>query len=136
MRVDARNEVTVERLAWVCFGSGVGGGARYLLSGWIQRALGAGFPYGTLAVNAIGSFVLAALMYAATHTSLSPNARLALTTGAMGGFTTYSTFSYETLRYVQDGAWAVAAANIAGTVVGCLAASMAGWAVARWLLGG
>lgn len=96
----------------------------------------AGVPYGTLAVNAIGSFVLAALMFAGVEASaMSPAARLALTTGVMGRFTTYSTFSYETMRLVQDGSPLLAAVNVAVTVVGCLAASLLGWATARWLLG-
>jgi len=125
------------RLLWVCVGSAAGGGARYLVSGWTLRALGSGFPYGTLAVNVIGSFLLAALMYAGVEaTAMSPTVRLALTTGVMGGFTTYSTFSFESMRYLQDGAWGLAIVNILITVFGCLAACLLGWTAARWLLAG
>ena len=124
------------RFLWICGGSAVGGGARYLLSGWALKALGPAFPYGTLAVNVIGSFLLAALLFGGVEaTSMSTNVRLALTTGVMGGFTTYSTFNYETTKYLHDGAWRLAIANVAVTVVACLAASFLGWMVGKWVLG-
>ena len=124
------------RLLWICIGSGIGGGARYLVAGWAAKALGPLFPYGTLAVNVIGSFLLAGLMYAGVEAAAIPPAlRLSLTTGVMGGFTTYSTFSFETMRQLQDGAWAMAAINVLVTVFGCLLASVLGWASAKWLLG-
>lgn len=126
----------MSRFLWICFGSAVGGGARYLLSGWTLKVLGPSFPFGTLAVNIIGSFLLTALMYGSIEATLmSPNVRLALTTGVMGGFTTYSTFNYETTKYLQEGAWRLAIANVAVTVLGCLVASFLGWMVAKWLLG-
>ncbi|NOY24424.1 MAG: fluoride efflux transporter CrcB [Oligoflexia bacterium] len=126
----------MERFLWVCLGSAVGGGMRYLVSGWTLSLLGGAFPYGTLAVNLLGSFVLAALMVVGIETTvLPPTVRLALTTGAMGAFTTYSTFNYETLSYLQDGAWGVALTNILVTVLSCLAAGVAGWSAARWMLG-
>jgi fluoride exporter len=82
------------RLLWICLGGAVGTGARYLLSGWLLRVAPPGFPYGTLAVNVIGSFLLALLLQVPlTAESLPPTLRLALTTGVMGGFTTYSTFN-------------------------------------------
>jgi len=126
----------MNRFLWVCFGSAVGGGARYLVSGWAQ-SLGASFPYGTLAVNLIGSFLLGGLMFLGVEANLMPpTVRIAVTTGVLGGFTTYSTFSYETMRYLQDGAWEIAVANVAVTVFGCLGGCLLGWAGARWLLGG
>lgn len=124
------------RWFWVCFGSAVGGGARYLLSGWASNALGSSFPYGTLAVNVIGSFLLGGLMVAGVETALMPPiVGLALTTGVMGGFTTYSTFSYETMQYLQDGAWGIATVNVLVTVVICLGACFLGWAAGRALVG-
>jgi len=126
----------MERLLWICLGSAVGGGARYLVSGWAIKALGSAFPYGTLAVNFVGSFLLAALMFAGLEAgAMSPTLRLALTTGMMGGFTTYSTFSYETMRYLQAGAWGIAIANVLVTVLTCLVACLLGWSVARWWFG-
>lgn len=125
------------RLLWVVVGGGVGSGARYLLSGWVLERLGAAFPFGTLAVNVLGSFLLSALLYVALATDLvSPTLRIALATGFLGGFTTYSTFSHETFTLLQEGAWLVAGLNIAVTVFGCLAASLLGHAAGRWLSGG
>ncbi len=127
----------MERFLFICLGGAVGTGARYLVSGWAAQWLGTGFPYGTLAVNLIGSLLLGALMHVGLTTEwLSPPMRLAVTTGVMGGFTTYSTFSYETMRLLQEGAWLLAGANIAITIVACLAASFAGFALARAWVGG
>lgn len=126
----------VDRLFWVCVGSALGGGARYLVSLWMARLLGQSFAYGTLTVNAVGSFLIGALMYTSVEGSaISPTVRLALATGVLGGFTTYSTFSYETLRYLQQGAWSTALANVLVTLLGCLLATFLGWTLARWLFG-
>lgn len=122
------------KFLWICLGGAAGTGARYLLSGWALRALGPAFPYGTLAVNLIGSFLLAGLMVVGTDTSaLSPTLRLALTTGVMGGFTTYSTFSYETLTAFEEGRWGVGCLNVGVTVAGCLAACALGALAGRWM---
>ena len=124
------------RFLWICLGGAAGTGARYLVSGWVLRALGPSFPFGTLAVNVLGSLCVAVLLYLGTETAaLSPTVRLALTTGVMGGFTTYSTFSYETMRSIQDGAWGLALLNVLVTVVACLGACFLGWAGARWMVG-
>lgn len=126
----------MNRLFWICLGGAAGTGARYLLSGWLLAALGMAFPYGTLAANLIGSFLLGAIMHVALTTNwIAPTLRLALTTGIMGGFTTYSTFNYETLQYLRQEAWGLVAWNLGATVVGCLAAGMAGLALARWWIG-
>jgi CrcB protein len=123
------------RFFWICLGGAVGTGARYLLSGWTLRLLGGAFPYGTLSVNVLGSFMLGALMQLALTTSiLSPTLRLALTTGAMGGFTTYSTFNYETVRYFQEGAVLFGVLNILVMVFACLLAGLLGFVVARWAM--
>jgi fluoride exporter len=108
----------VSRFLWICIGGAAGTGARYLLSGWTLAAFGTGFPWGTLAVNVIGSFLLGLLVQVGLATPvLSPTLRLALTTGVMGGFTTYSSFNWETMRYIQDGAWRLALGNVALTLV-------------------
>lgn len=126
----------MNRLFWICLGGAAGTGARYLLSGWLLAALGMAFPYGTLAANLIGSFLLGAIMHVALTTNwIAPTLRLALTTGIMGGFTTYSTFNYETLQYLRQEAWGLVAWNLGANVVGCLAAGMAGLALARWWIG-
>jgi fluoride exporter len=123
------------RLWWIGFAGFVGTLARYLLATWTLEVLGSGFPYGTLAVNGIGCFVLGGLMYLGLHANMEPTLRLALTTGFCGGFTTYSTFNYETLRYFQERAWLLGALNIAITLVVCLVTGILGWSGAKLVLG-
>jgi fluoride exporter len=123
-------------LIWVCLGGALGSGARYLLAEWIASTFDSALPLGTLAVNVLGSFLLAAIMYVGLQTTwISETTRLTLATGVMGGFTTYSTFSYETMRLLQSNAWGLALANVLATVVGCLVACFLGWAAARALVG-
>ena len=125
----------MSRFLWICLGGAVGTAARYLLSGWALALLGTTFPWGTLAVNVIGSFFIGAIMHVGLTTQvLSPTLRLALTTGVMGGFTTYSAFNYETLRSFQDGAWLMGFVNIAVMLASCLAAGVAGVWLARLIL--
>jgi fluoride exporter len=124
------------RFLWICLGGAAGTGARYLLSGWLLRAAGPGFPWGTLAVNVLGSFLLGLIMQVALTTDLiSPTLRLGLTTGVMGGFTTYSTFNYETLQYLQQSEWLAAFTNVAVTLLVCLAAGALGVLGGRLLAG-
>jgi CrcB protein len=124
------------RFLWICLGGAAGTGARYLLSGWLLRAAGPGFPWGTLAVNVIGSFLLGLIMQVALATDLlSPTLRLTLTTGVMGGFTTYSAFNYETLQYLQQNDWRLASLNLVVTVVVCLAAGSLGLVTGRMMAG-
>ena len=125
------------RLLWVCAGGAVGSGARYLVALTAASTIGVQFPWGTLIVNVAGSFLLGAIMHVgAASELLDPDLRLALATGVMGGFTTYSTFNYETLAYFQEGAWLVGFVNVAATMVLCLAAGLGGLACGRWLMGG
>src|SRR5947209_6818557 len=124
------------RFFLICLGGAAGTGARYLTALWASAAFGPSFPAGTLIVNVAGSFLLGFLMQISATTSLlSSDVRLMLTTGVMGGFTTYSTFNYETTNYFRQGAWMMGAANIAATLAGCLAAGVAGVALARLLFG-
>ncbi len=120
------------RFLLVCLGGAAGTGARYLFGGWAQRTLGAGFPYGTLIVNAVGSFLLVIIMHLSLETgAISPDARMILGTGVMGGFTTYSTFNYETFRLIQQGSLGVAGLYLAATVMSCLGAGALGLLLAR-----
>ena len=124
------------RFFWVCVGGAVGTGARYLLSGWVLSRLGSSFPYGTLAVNVTGSFLLGALMHVSLASGLvSPALRAVLGIGVMGGFTTYSTFNYETLEYFREGAWLLGVANAGVTVISCLIAGTLGLGLSRALSG-
>lgn len=127
----------LKHLLVVCLGGAIGSGARFALSTWVAERFGTAFPWGTLAVNVIGSFLLGAIMYlSVTRGVLSPTARLALGTGVMGGFTTYSTFNYETLTLLEQRAFGVAAANVGATLLICLMAGALGVAAARVASGG
>jgi CrcB protein len=126
----------MERLFWICLGGAVGSAARYVVSGWALTLFGPSFPYGTLAVNVLGSFLLGGVMHVGLATEwMSPTVRLALSVGLAGGFTTFSTFSYETLHLMQEGAWSVGLLNAIASVAACLAATFLGLAVARWAVG-
>ena len=125
----------MDRLAWVCLGSALGGGARYLISLGALRWLGPAFPYGTLTVNVVGSFLAGLLMHVALETTLvPPGARIFLATGVLGGLTTYSTFTVETLALANVGAWSLAVLNVGATVLVCLAAGVLGLASGRALV--
>jgi CrcB protein len=125
----------MSRLLLVSLGGALGTGARYLVSTWTLERFGTAFPWGTLAVNVVGSLLLGAVMHFGLETeALSPTARIAIASGVLGGFTTYSSFSYETLRYLQTGEWSTALVNVAVTLFGCLGACWLGWAGARWLV--
>jgi CrcB protein len=124
------------RLLLVCLGGAIGTGARYLIAITAPRLFGTSFPHGTLAVNLIGSFCLSAIMHVGlTTTLISPTMRIVLSTGVMGGFTTYSTFNYETLELVRGGAVWLAGLNVASTVVLCFLGGVMGAFLARWIVG-
>lgn len=123
-------------LCLIALGSGVGGVARYLLGGAVQRATDTPFPAGTLAVNVAGSFLLGFLLrWAVAAPGLSPEVRLGLTVGFCGGFTTFSTFSAETIALVELGDYRRAALYVAASLVAALLATAAGFAAARVVMG-
>jgi CrcB protein len=129
--------LALTRLFWVSLGGALGTALRFLVQAAATATLGASFPYGTLAVNVIGSALLGALMQLGpARDAGGETMRLALTTGVLGGFTTYSAFNYEATRYFRDGAWPLATAYVAGTIALCLAAGLAGAAAARAATGG
>jgi CrcB protein len=124
----------VTRLLLVCLGGALGSGLRYVVTVGAVRLLGAGFPYGTLAVNLVGSFAIGLVQGLAVSTlALSEPARLFLTAGLMGGLTTYSAFSYETVWLAEGGAWGRAALNVGVTTAGSLALCLLGLAAGRAL---
>ena len=123
----------VQRLVLVCFGGAVGSGMRYLVAVGAARWLGADFPWGTLVVNLVGAFLIGLVQYLAGAHVLSEEGRLLLSTGVMGGLTTYSAFSYETVRLAQLGDWRAASLNVVVTTILCLALCVAGTALGRLL---
>ncbi|MGQ0614761.1 MAG: fluoride efflux transporter CrcB [Planctomycetaceae bacterium] len=119
-------------LAWLAIGIGGGSGAmaRQALGGWVQRWAGPGFPAGTLTVNLLGCLLVGAGMtLAESRLAAFPAARLLLTAGFLGGFTTFSAFGYETLQLLRDAAWGRAMLSVAANVILGVCAVAAGRAV-------
>jgi CrcB protein len=118
---------------WIAIGSALGGVARYWCSGVAARVIGETFPWGTIIVNIVGCFIIG---FFATITG--PDGRVFADTltrqfvmiGLLGGYTTFSSFSLQTLALVQDGEWLLASANIALSVIACLLAVWTGYALA------
>jgi CrcB protein len=121
----------VRQVLWVFFSGGVGSAARYLFAGWVLRTFGGAFSYGTIAINTLGSFLIVIFMNLGLANVISADTRLVLTTGLLGGFTTYSTFNYETISFFQRGAWLLGALNVLVTVVVCLLAGGLGLLASR-----
>ncbi len=120
------------RFLFICFGGALGTGARYMLSNWAAKRFGTGFPRGTILINVNGSFLIAAIMELSLSSgAIPPTVRLFLTTGMMGGFTTYSSFNYETIRLFEQGAWAAGALTLGLTLIACLVAGALGLVAAR-----
>ena len=110
--------------------------SRYGLSQVANRVGGGGFPFGTLLVNVAGCFLIGYVMHIGLATDRIPAAwRLTITVGFLGGLTTFSSFSYETVRLMEDGAWLMAVGNIAGNVVLAVGATILGMGLGRLTLG-
>jgi len=121
----------MERLLWIAFAGGLGTAARYLIGLWATQRLPGPLPWGTFLVNVVGAFLCAAILQAAlTVSSFPPTLRLALTTGFLGGFTTWSSFAWETTLLAREGARGLALLYLGGTTVASLAAAALGVACA------
>lgn len=122
-------------LWYVAIGSAVGGVIRYLLGGAIQRALAASFPVGTLVINVTGSALLGFIFrYALETPAVTPEIRALLGVGFCGGYTTFSTFSYETLTLLEDGDWRRAGLYVGVSLLGSVLAVFLGFMAARELI--
>ena len=116
----------------VFIGAGIGGALRHGVNLAAVRLLGYGFPFGTLVVNVLGSFLIGLLAgYFAYRTGLNQHLRLFLTTGILGGFTTFSAFSLDAALLVERHSYALAAAYVIGSVVLALAGLFLGLALFR-----
>jgi CrcB protein len=113
-------------------GAGVGGGLRYVIGGWLAERWGTSFPWGTLVVNLSGAFLLGLLLALNVERDIgSPSLRLLLGIGLLGGYTTFSTLSYESIALVERGLYLQGAANMFGSGVLGLVAAVAGLALGR-----
>jgi CrcB protein len=127
----------------VAAGGALGSCARWWLGGWVQRRAAAAsgalplFPAGTLAVNLLGCLLVGFLVALAEERgAFDPLVRVFLLVGVLGGFTTFSTFGFETVALARDGNWLLAATNVAASVGGGLAGVWMGLVAARWWVGG
>lgn len=121
----------------IAIGSAFGGVARYWCSSWIAERAGETFPWGTLTVNVAGSCLIGLLAGLAAPEGrfyMSPDARQLLMIGVLGGFTTFSSFSLQTLMLIRDGDWGAALANVLLSVVACLVAVWVGYAASTALI--
>jgi CrcB protein len=122
-------------LRLIFLGGGIGSALRYLVSGWMQRAARGPmetFPVGTLSVNVIGCLLIGLLAALFSEPRIvREETRSFLLIGILGGFTTFSTFGYETIRLIEDRQWSWAIANIAITNVACLCAVWIMWRAGR-----
>ena len=101
--------------------------ARYILQGVIQTRVGGTFPSGTLVVNLIGCFLIGGIgEYALLHLSFPPEWRIGITVGFIGGFTTFSTYCWETVRMLQDGQWRNGTIYVFASLIGGLICASAG----------
>lgn len=121
----------------IAVAGGLGAISRYGLSCAAVRVLGSEFPYGTLLVNILGCLLVGLLMHIGLTTDIIPQSlRLVLSVGFLGAFTTFSTFGYETVRYIQEGAWLSVAGNIGANVILGILAVIAGLAIGQVIFGG
>lgn len=124
-------------IIYIAIAGSFGALGRYYMTDLAHRLLGGGYPYGTLAVNIVGSFLIGLIIQTGISTDLiSPAWRLALTVGFLGAFTTFSTFSYETISYLEDGTWSMAGVNIVANVLLAMIAVFFGVLLGRTLFGG
>jgi fluoride exporter len=118
----------------VALGGGIGSATRYLVGGWFANRFGPAFPYGTFVINVTGSFIIGVfLAFAQERVSLSPYWRLFFAVGFVGGYMTFSTFEYESVRLLQDGEMLLGALYLVGSVVTGAVGAVVGIAVGSWI---
>jgi len=126
----------MERFLLVCLAGACGTGLRYAAGVWAGEKFGSVFPVGTLLVNLVGCFLIALILHVALNRADFPaDLRVILTTGFVGGLTTYSSFNYETTKLLQTGACTTALAYLAATLLGCFASGIAGSLFAQKIFG-
>ena len=122
------------KVMMVAVGGGIGATTRYLVSTWAAEKFGTNFPYGTLIVNVVGCFIIGAFMTLTTERLIvSPYWRLLVTVGFVGGLTTFSSYSYETFKLLQDADMMMAMYNLFGNVIIGFFATWLGISMARLL---
>jgi CrcB protein len=132
MGYSAHTEDYMKEIAWVALGGVVGAVARYLVSKWAAKSITASLPIGTLIVNCLGSLLIGFILVWTTERVLAdPKWRLIVAVGFCGGFTTFSSYAFETLKLFEEGAATVAVLNALANNIASLAAVVLGAAMAR-----
>ncbi|MBN1368353.1 MAG: fluoride efflux transporter CrcB [Dehalococcoidales bacterium] len=127
----------MQQLLFLALAGALGTLSRYALSGLIQKITGIAFPWGTLIINATGGLIIGYIMQLALNTDIIPaNLRVIVTIGFLGAFTTFSTFSYETVKLLEDGAFVLGALNVILNVVIGLGATFIGMLLGKITIGG
>jgi fluoride exporter len=123
-------------LNWISIAVGGAAGAllRYLVSGWAYALLGEGFPWGTLSVNVIGSFLIGFLWRLFDQITITPNVRTLIFVGGLGAFTTFSTYGLESLNLLRSGQYKLGMLNILGSNVVGISCVFLGFVAARAVL--
>jgi fluoride exporter len=128
------NQLPVKEVAIISVGAIFGANARYFLSRYAAKILGSMFPYGTLIINVLGSLIVGFFIIWTTERVLvNPRWRLLVVVGFCGAFTTFSSYAFETMAYFEQGQWLLMLINFVGNNALCLAAALAGMALARVL---
>lgn len=125
--------VTMTKLLLLAAGGAFGTLLRYLISGLAYRLLGETFPWGTLAVNLLGCFLIGLLWGLSERTPFPPNVSIFLFTGTLGAFTTFSTYGLESMNLLRDGEVMLALVNILGSNLAGLACVILGFMLARYV---
>ena len=127
----------MQQLLFLAIAGALGSLSRYALGGLIQRITGTNFPYGTLLINVLGCLIIGFIMQVAlTSDLIPPNIRIIITIGFLGAFTTFSTFSYETVKFLEDGALIAAVMNVMSNVGLGLLGTFCGLLLEKIALGG
>lgn len=121
-------------LVYAIIGGGIGSGLRYLVTDWTHKQVTGMFPWGTLAVNLAGSFLIGMIWELSERISIPADLRIFMMVGILAGFTTFSSFALETINLLRDGETGYAMANILATNVFGLVMVAAGFIVSRELL--
>ncbi len=121
-------------LVWVAVGGAIGAVLRFLIAGYVQKKAGLAFPLGTMTVNVIGSFIIGFFIsYFLEHLAFPPQIRALVVVGFLGAFTTFSSYSHETVSLLLEGDWTKALIYIVGTNLLCFFATFLGIIAARML---
>ena len=122
----------LQQMFMVALGGGIGAALRYLTSEWVSNE---GFPYATLAVNLVGSFLMGALAIALAEQVIAKDLAWLFGTGLLGGLTTMSAFSVETIRLIEEQQTGIAASYVGLTIVLCPLLALIGWRLSETILG-